>query len=284
MLSFITTCKNRLAHLKQTLPLMASQSGSEVIVVDYGCEQGTAEWVEKTFPKVKVIRVVDDPRFLASRARNIGARQATGEFLCFIDADVLLKIDIGAWAGEFAQPHMFYVSGNPRDFGTWGFVICSRASFERIDGYDEAYDGWGGEDVDLYDRLRALDYSRATVPSDALAAIKHGDELRQVGKKDPDFFNSTEEAVAMHESYRLIKFDIAKLVGSVPDLTLRKRIYAGIRSAHSKALATGETHFTFTVHVPYDRLANLKSRTERKLQYRIPVVPSRLAERAKLPS
>jgi glycosyltransferase involved in cell wall biosynthesis len=36
MMTLITTCKNRLAHLKETLPLMMTQSFSEVIVVDYG--------------------------------------------------------------------------------------------------------------------------------------------------------------------------------------------------------------------------------------------------------
>ena len=90
MLSLITTCKNRLAHLKQTLPLMLQQSFSEVIVVDYGCEQGTAAWVKENYPKAKVVQVSDDPVFSLAIARNAGAKNASHEFLGFIDADVVI--------------------------------------------------------------------------------------------------------------------------------------------------------------------------------------------------
>ena len=64
MLSLITTCKNRLPHLKQTLPLMLQQPRAEVIVVDYGCEQGTSAWVKEHYPAAKLVQVNDDPIFL----------------------------------------------------------------------------------------------------------------------------------------------------------------------------------------------------------------------------
>ncbi|MBM4221050.1 MAG: hypothetical protein FJ170_03775, partial [Gammaproteobacteria bacterium] len=72
-LSFITTCKGRLQHLMQTLPKMAAQPGTETIVVDYDCPDNSGDWVAANFPAVRVVRVKDQPIFVASRARNLGA-------------------------------------------------------------------------------------------------------------------------------------------------------------------------------------------------------------------
>ncbi len=109
MLSLITTCKNRLPHLKQTLPLMLQQPHAEVIVVDYGCEQGTAAWVKEHHPAAKLVQVNDDPVFCVARARNMGAKNASHELLCFVDADVLLHLELGKWLELNQNPNGFYV-------------------------------------------------------------------------------------------------------------------------------------------------------------------------------
>ena len=75
MLSLITTCKNRLPHLKQTLPLMLRQPRAEVIVVDYGCEQGTAAWVQEHHPAAKLVQVNDDPVFCAAQSEKQGCKK-----------------------------------------------------------------------------------------------------------------------------------------------------------------------------------------------------------------
>jgi hypothetical protein len=50
--SLITTCKGRLAHLKETLPAFLAQgAGCEVIVVDYDCPEGAATWVNANHPR-----------------------------------------------------------------------------------------------------------------------------------------------------------------------------------------------------------------------------------------
>src|SRR5215831_1429088 len=107
-LSFITVCKGRLAHLKQSLPLLAAQTGTEAIVVDYSCPQGTHDWVAQNFPKVKIVKVDDDPGFCVARGRNLGAAAASTARLCFVDADVKLRDGFASWAREHAQPRHYY--------------------------------------------------------------------------------------------------------------------------------------------------------------------------------
>ncbi|MBK6472014.1 MAG: glycosyltransferase family 2 protein [Betaproteobacteria bacterium] len=96
--SLITTCKGRLAHLKETLPAFLAQgAGCEVIVVDYDCPEGAATWVNANHPQARVVQVRDAPIFNACKARSRGSAVATGRWLAFVDADVVLSVGFCAW-------------------------------------------------------------------------------------------------------------------------------------------------------------------------------------------
>jgi hypothetical protein len=56
-----------------------------------------------------------------------------------------------------------------------------RNDHKSIDGYDEAFRGWGGEDDDLYARLSLIGINQNFYPSSFVEAISHDDELRLQG-------------------------------------------------------------------------------------------------------
>jgi len=56
----------------------------EIIVVDDGSRDGTRELVESRYPEAQFIRIEHGG---AARARNVGIRNAGGEFVAFLDAD-----------------------------------------------------------------------------------------------------------------------------------------------------------------------------------------------------
>ena len=180
-IALITTCKGRLHHLRETLPLMAAQGAGEVVVVDYGCPDGAGDWVEREFPAVRVVRLTDDPGFCLPRARNAGARASTSEWLAFVDADVKLLAGWVGWLRGHIEDGRFYrasaVAG-VRDLETFGTVVCPRRAFEAIGGYDEAMRGWGGEDIDLYGRLSQIGLRDTDYPAALIDVIRHDDELR----------------------------------------------------------------------------------------------------------
>ncbi|MDO8419516.1 MAG: glycosyltransferase family 2 protein [Rubrivivax sp.] len=237
-LSLITTCKGRLAHLRRTLPLMVAQPGCEVVVVDYDCPQRTEQWVRSTFPQVRTVKVGDAAVFSASKARNRGAEVARGEWLAFVDADILLSPEFAARLGSLLQAGHYY-RPRPASPDMHGTFVCSRSDFLELGGYDEAIRGWGGEDVDIYHRIGAF-FGRKLIgfPSDWLDFIPHGDAERT------QFAELSDKVLGqcINAFYRSTKYDLCRLIGaSHPPAAVRERVYAMIHRAILEATDRAET-------------------------------------------
>jgi glycosyltransferase involved in cell wall biosynthesis len=183
-LSIITTCKGRLHHLRQSLPAFLAQPDAEVIVVDYDCPDGTAEIVAREFPGARVVAVRERPHFDISRARNLGGDAATGEWLAFIDADIVIAPDFHQRLAPQLQPgtyHRFPPRG--RNSSLWGSVVMRRADYLAVGRYDEVMQGYGGDDQDMYFRLelaglrlQPLDFTLAAeiIEHDVATRIRFG--------------------------------------------------------------------------------------------------------------
>ena len=219
----VTICKGRLHHLRQTLPLLVALGTSEVIVVDYGCPDRSGDWVEANFPGVTVVRVTDDPGFSISRARNIGASQASADWLLFVDADIFAAAGWHGWMQDQLQPGNFYrralVEGI-RDSDTHGTAICARADLAAMGGYDEVYRGWGGEDDDLYQRLILMGVAEREYPAGFVTAIKHGDEERSGWSG----LSCMKDVVDLVACYLLAKIETMKVLGITGDLPFDLRV------------------------------------------------------------
>lgn len=214
--TYITTCKGRLHHIRQTLPAALAAGNAEFIVVDYGCPDGTGAWVREHHPAVTVVTVADDPGFNLARARNFGAAAARTPWLGFFDADVLLgpgffaRVEAGVAAGHYYVPD----SGDPN---TWGSCLVERDAFNAAGGYDEAIDNWGGEDNDLYAALAMHGIRRGHYPGHLLVPVRHSDAERTRYQR----ITNLDRAVRVSDVYRTIKFDLMRL--SARALTLEER-------------------------------------------------------------
>jgi SAM-dependent methyltransferase len=189
---FVVPCMGRRRFLEQTAARVLAHPQARYCLVDYACPDRCGDWFERTFAshvragRAVVERVRGETRFNKSRAHNAGARRASrdgAEFLCFLDADTLVERGFYDWIAANARPDRFLIAGpgpNGRDVPSMaGLLVVSAEAFRKIDGFDEAFVGWGGEDIELRLRLHllgGLDF--ADVPSSLTRSIPHGDHLR----------------------------------------------------------------------------------------------------------
>ncbi|MGD2017705.1 MAG: glycosyltransferase [Planctomycetota bacterium] len=162
----------------------------EILIVDNGSTDGSAEWLEAQDD----IRLIRNPyNFGAPRARNQAIREATGDWVAFLDNDVFVPegwLDRALYHGavdpgvgsiplcanraskhqvveyhgsdsqdelqRFADQHFASAPRRGMDsvlFTSLGVLVRAEA-LERIGGFDEAFSPWGFEDDDIALRVR----------------------------------------------------------------------------------------------------------------------------------
>lgn len=244
-LSIITTCMGRLHQLKQTLPINAAQPNVQCVVVDYSCPDHCGDWVEQHYPQVHVVRALGQTRFNVSRARNLGAAEATGDWLFFLDADHAMSIDFMSHMRAALTPDRFFHPAPMKN--AYGLVLCGRTAFQSIGGYDEIITDWGGEDVDLHRRLALAGLRSADFSRDLLQPIEHGDEERT------QFYEESNRDLsnAWNLLYSRIKCDVFRLTGHWPAPDLLPQLHEAAKHYCSIAFETGKpTRLEIGVHGP----------------------------------
>lgn len=84
--SVVIPTYNRVAYITRALDSVAAQTCPplEIIVVDDGSTDGTADMLRRDYPRVKVIRQANRG---VSHARNTGIGAASGDWIAFLDSD-----------------------------------------------------------------------------------------------------------------------------------------------------------------------------------------------------
>lgn len=91
MISVIVLSKNNAATLNACLSSIIKSDGEkEIIVVDAQSEDGTSNILQRYERKIKV--VYDEGKGIGI-ARNLGVQHATGDIICFVDADTVVSKD-----------------------------------------------------------------------------------------------------------------------------------------------------------------------------------------------
>jgi len=242
-LTFVTTCRGRLRHLQRSLPTFVAQPDAEVVVVDYGCPEQSGDWAVQAYPKVKVVRAGGVPRFELSRARNLGAAAATSPWLCFVDADIELRLDFVERVRPLLEPGCFY-QAKPRTIETWGTSISARTDFERVGGYDEVLQGWGKDDDYYYARLVLAGVRHCAFPGELLVPMSHDDAQRVESYELKDRWLSE----SINHVYCRAKHDLELLRREPLALELRRRLYAEV---HAAVLRGREAEGPLEIRIPF---------------------------------
>lgn len=227
-ISAITVCKNRLNDLKRTLPRLVSCGFDEIVLVDYDCPQKCGDWVAAHYPEVKVVRHQGDEGFSAARAKNLGARRVTSDWILFIDADIEVDPESAGRMRRVLKNRYYYRAekGAAEKRPAYGTFIVSKKDFDRVTGFDEVYVGWGCEDDDIFYRLDISGLRLLEFPASLISEILTNDADRM--RYSP--VKSRAYQYAINEMYFSAKRRILPNFRKIGDLTLevRRRLYQEI--------------------------------------------------------
>lgn len=204
-IALITTCKNRLTHLRQTLPKnIADNADYEnlvFVVLSYGDRNGLDEYIRDNHQrdldsgKLVYYQFPEGEGFHVSHAKNMAMRAGMLE-----GADILVTVDADNMTGTgfdrflyfkmgLGEPKMFLVPdhlgikniphGPLRPMrGYAGRLAIRTQDFVKMGGYDESFDTWRGEDIDIVQRMLRLGFKMEFIPNSFLDVIPHGSDVR----------------------------------------------------------------------------------------------------------
>jgi glycosyltransferase involved in cell wall biosynthesis len=209
MISFVIPTLNEVKTIEQTLQSLAQFSGEhEIVVSDGNSHDGTVELCRKY---TDTVVVYDEPaRQTIAMARNMGAAAAQGDYLVFVDADVVIP-DIDAFFSTaqeefrnrpglvaltckyrvfpefstFGDRYVFTMLGvqfllQNNVFGIGGaggeFQMIAADAFRSVGGFDERLTA--SEDMDLFRRLSKTGKTRFV---NALTVFHTGRRAHAVG-------------------------------------------------------------------------------------------------------
>ena len=188
MLSLVATCMNREAHLRRSLPTWLELPGvDEVVIVDWSSRDTFFDLLAVD-PRVRIVRVEDEPQWVMPYAVNLAVAQARGNLVLKCDADCLPAPAVTALqpaAGHFLAGD--WRSGRPLGKACVnGLCLFTKAQWEQVNGYSELVRRYGRDDVDFYDRLVAAGHARREIPAALIDFLPHDDAERVANYTGPD--------------------------------------------------------------------------------------------------
>lgn len=200
MIVFCTTCKNRTEHIRETLPAnLRDNPESRFVLLNYNDNNGLVEYLAKNHGRdidngqlVVYSHFAQGP-FHVAHAKNMAARLGAregGDILVTLDADNFTGPAFEDFVAEkFSEPGILLCPDHAaiREIphgperpcrGFAGRLAIRAQDFIKAGGYDEVYDTWRGEDIDLNARMSRMGYTMRFIDNRFLNTIPHGSFVR----------------------------------------------------------------------------------------------------------
>jgi glycosyltransferase involved in cell wall biosynthesis len=169
-LDLVTPCRNRIDSLKNSLPSWAEcDLIRRIIVVDFSSTKQVIEELDAlSNPRLTVVRVEDEPLWRQGRAQNVGLGLSDAELVIKIDADVSI-VDISSYVMAMKNDQTLFFTGFSKQGTSSGLCLARNHTLKLLGGYHDHMSGWGGDDVDLYRRLKSHGLHRSLFKPESFA-------------------------------------------------------------------------------------------------------------------
>jgi hypothetical protein len=222
-IAFCTTCKGRVQHIEQTLPVNLKdneQNFARFILLDYGSPDNLQTYLvtnhreEIEAGRLIVYSFQEPGPFRMAHAKNMAHRLAMlegADVLVNLDADNFTGPDFGSYIARHfdARDDIFMwakmVKHGPDRLarGISGRIAVTAHAFMKAGGYDEQYNTWSPDDKDFNARLRRLGYKGQEIDRRYLHAVLHTDKMR---------FKEYREAETAYEQFETVNDSEATVV------------------------------------------------------------------------
>lgn len=169
-ISFCTSCTKRLHHIRETyllnIELNLDYGEVEFVLLNWNSGDGLDEWVEKNLGDyinegvVKYLHTKSPSEFDMARTKNVTARNASGEIVCWVDGDNFISEGYADYLNEtFCENediilnNIVRITRKREGRPNWGRIALFKKYFMEVRGYDEAFNGWGWEERDFKNRI-----------------------------------------------------------------------------------------------------------------------------------
>ncbi|KKT58467.1 MAG: Glycosyl transferase, family 2 [Candidatus Amesbacteria bacterium GW2011_GWB1_47_19] len=130
--SVIIPAYNGLEFIKSNLDTVLALKAGEVIVVDDASTDGTAGYITRNYPLVKVIALSQNVRF--PKAVNLGVKKASGDIIVLLNQDVKPESDLlKSVLPHFSQSGLFAVTFHEQKY-SWASAHINQGMLEFSDG------------------------------------------------------------------------------------------------------------------------------------------------------
>ncbi len=196
--SVVIPTYNRRAILEKALVALEDQrleaplSGYEVVVVDDGSTDGTADWLQREADRFPHLRLIEQDHGGPAEGRNRGVDHARGDVIVFIDSDLVVTssflieharalqnhwirtdsrlcftygavINTANFDDPTSEPHK--LSDHSWAYFATGNVAIDRQVLERSGLFDTGFRLYGWEDLELGERLRRMGVELVRCPA-----------------------------------------------------------------------------------------------------------------------
>ena len=209
IISLCISIKNRLHHLKETLPRHLKEVSGfsvEIVVLDYGSSDGLGKWLKDNFSDeitrgiINYYRIEAGEYFLRSHARNLAFRLAKGEVICNLDADNYFEGNFTSYIREqFEQDKNCFLWACDKKYSKdlYGRLCFLKSDFTALSGFNEEMNAYGYEDLEFCERLKNLGRKAKLIEGEHFLKYLSHEEEDRLGQDH--LFSEIEEIYLSYE-------------------------------------------------------------------------------------
>lgn len=171
-ISAVVCCKNREKNLFIALKSwLFFKEINEIIILDFGCDNVLKS--PYSDDRIKIYRYESDVWHL-SKAYNIAIQLSKHETILKLDCDYYLYPNFFTLNTLQNKEFIVGITG----MSIKGLLWIDRKDFFKVNGYNERIVNWGGEDIDLYYRLKKVGLKEKKVIKNTIKHIPHPESFR----------------------------------------------------------------------------------------------------------